>query len=314
MKKLGLRDHKCKCRKDMPFKAYPADQNVKSITFGIDLIILSSTESKETIEKALIINGFKQKKDEWVPKGSFERSATYKKGADELSIHYYQRRAVGYVDVLMYLPCPEKEFMHTLARIFSDYKIQYNFSRMRLAWMFDVADADKFQEYLAARVFLKRSLTPCEEGGGAFYANDGRRSVKSVAVAMEEFNGRWVVKLILKLSNAAMKTYGISFPPDPASIDFKPLFEFKKLDLDKLYAYLLESKCKKPRKRVLLDIADELEGQVREVFEKRPLMATIEYLRSKNISRYSRFLEPMEREDALIKRAVRDKFVDCIGK
>jgi hypothetical protein len=310
----------------LPVNASPADQGVKSINFGIDMIVLSSINGANIIGGVLTKNGFVEKEDVWVPHGNYERRAIYKKGTDELSVNYFRRKRVGYVLVLMYLPRPSKKLMHSLARIFAKNKVQYNFSRMKVSWDFEVSDADKFAKLLASRVFLKRSLTPCEErGSGVYYANDGRRSSKGLRIWSSNGDGQEEVKLRFTMSRSLLKSCGITFPPDPAAIDFKMFFEFNKLDTGALCSYLLGPKRETTKQRYFFTLARELTGEARDVFKKRPLMATIEYLRSSGVSRYSRFLKPMEREDALIQRAVREKlvqgklvqgiFVDCeVGK
>ena len=188
--------------------------------------------------------------------------------------------------------------------------------KVELAWDFYVNNVWGFQEIIEQHLFLKHQRNPSRKFKNTFYTNDLRKSVKGVRVYTKpkEFDYRDCVRLELEIHRPKIKKLGIEFPVQARhlDLDYRNYFEFRMIDLDKIYRYFVMDRSNRRRMAEMNKkrtgwgqlVLRHIEDWIR-YLAKMPLMQAVEILKSEDygIPNYARFLKPIGKLNMLVQEA-----------
>jgi hypothetical protein len=217
---------------------------------------------------------------------------------------------------LFYLHQPSRPVMYQFHAVFRRLGLFPLIKKIELAWDFYVNNVWGFQEMIEQHLFLKHQRSPSKKDRNTYYTNDLRKSVKGVRVypRPKEFDYRDCVRLELEIHRPKIKKLGIEFPLQAhhLDLDFMNFFEFRMIDLDKIYNYFVKDSGNKRR---MAEINSRRAGYgqlgLRHVEDwirylaEMPLMEAVELLKSEDygIPNYARFLVPIGKLNMLVQDA-----------
>lgn len=290
---------------------FPIDISDIIINTSIDRIVLSSTQSIDNLHRELVKH-FKVKSEYNLKKGNFKRKRIYINSSSNIDLLYKPIEKPFFVTkFLLTLYQPGKDIISLFNHVFNKLFIQTKIKTIEFAWDFYGCNVWLLQEFLERHLFLKYQRKPSRRYKNTYYTNDIRKSSKGVRLypRPKESEYKDYVRLELVLQRSIIKRMHLTFPIRSSylDIDFRRYFEFRKFDFDKYYNYERKksrgkiSVCARPGygEAVLRHIESWLHTQA-----NRPLMKSIEHLKSKKLPNYARFFVPYGELNMLLEEAV----------
>ena len=290
-----------------------------NIKTTIDLIVLSCEASDIKLLDNELQKYYKVQADHWLSEGSFKRKKVYANSAGTIDLMYDSKSFNGNFYkpmILFYLHQPGRSVMYQLDAIFKKLGLFPLVKKMELAWDFYVNNVRGFQEMIEQHLFLKNQRNPSQKFKNTYYTNDLRKSVKGVRVYTrpKEFVYRDCVRLELEIHRPKIKKLGIEFPIQAhyLDLDFRNYFEFRKIDLDKIYKYYVKNTGYRKRMVLLggqmVDMGQLVYAHIQDLVRylaQIPLMEAVEILKSEDygIPNYARFLVQIGKLNMLIQAA-----------
>jgi len=290
-----------------------------NIKTNIDLIVLSCEETDFKLLDEELQNYYKVQADHGLSEGNFKRKKVYTNSAGTIDLIYRSKRFDGkfYKPMfLFYVHQPGRSVMYQLDAVFKKLGLFPLVKKIELAWDFYVNNVWGFQEMIEQHLFLRHQRNQSRKVKNTFYTNDLRQSVKGVRVYTrpKEFDYRDCVRLELEIHRQKIKKLGIEFPVQARhlDLDFRNYFEFRMIDLDKIYKYYVRNSGYRKRMVVLngqlVDMGQLVYVQFQDLvcyLARKPLMQAVEILKSDDygIPNYSRFLVPIVKLNMLVQEA-----------
>lgn len=284
-----------------------------TINTSIDLIKLSAKGLDFRLIDKQMIKHFSVSSDYRINGGRFQRKKIYEGDHGTIDLLYKPKAKDAYMKFyfLFVLHQPNRKMMSQFDYAFRRLGMYPVVNKIELAWDFSCVSVWDLLEFLRKHLFLKYQRNPARRFKNTFYSNDLRRSVKGVRLYPRPIDSELknVVRLELEIHRKKIRDLKIPFPitaPD-FDLDFSKFFEFRKIDWNKLIAYLV-----KKHWRLIGRINSKRPGcgdLILRQFESScvtwadmPLMEAVEDIRSKpyGIKNFSRFFVPMDDLNALI--------------